>query len=80
MKRLGVNIDHVATIRNARNSSHPDPVNIAKYVMEWAPHSITCFAILTGSGCEEPLAFLTVATWSILTPNLFILQIYFQVS
>tara|TARA_B100000780_G_scaffold79941_1_gene54338 strand:+ start:583 stop:1302 length:720 start_codon:yes stop_codon:yes gene_type:complete len=41
MKRLGVNIDHVATIRNARNSSHPDPVNIAKYVMECGAHSIT---------------------------------------
>ncbi|MDA1319955.1 MAG: pyridoxine 5'-phosphate synthase [Proteobacteria bacterium] len=27
--RLGVNIDHVATIRNARGASHPDPVNAA---------------------------------------------------
>ncbi|MCJ8159058.1 pyridoxine 5'-phosphate synthase [Sphingomonas sp. LaA6.9] len=27
--RLGVNIDHVATIRNARGGSHPDPVNAA---------------------------------------------------
>ena len=26
MKRLGVNIDHVATVRNARGSSHPDPL------------------------------------------------------
>ena len=41
MKRLGVNIDHVATVRNARGSSHPDPVNIAKYVMECGAHSIT---------------------------------------
>ncbi|MDC1138628.1 pyridoxine 5'-phosphate synthase, partial [Candidatus Pelagibacter sp.] len=23
MKRLGINIDHVATVRNARGSSHP---------------------------------------------------------
>ncbi|MFN3610015.1 MAG: pyridoxine 5'-phosphate synthase, partial [Hyphomonas sp.] len=23
--RLGVNIDHVATIRNARGGAHPDP-------------------------------------------------------
>ncbi|MGH6632983.1 MAG: pyridoxine 5'-phosphate synthase, partial [Sphingopyxis sp.] len=23
--RLGVNIDHVATIRNARGGEHPDP-------------------------------------------------------
>ena len=28
MKRLGVNIDHVATVRNARGSFHPDPVSI----------------------------------------------------
>ena len=27
--RLGVNIDHVATIRNARGGSHPDPVQAA---------------------------------------------------
>jgi len=41
MKRLGVNIDHVATVRNARSSSHPDPASIAKYVMECGAHSIT---------------------------------------
>lgn len=28
--RLGVNIDHVATIRNARGGIHPDPVESAK--------------------------------------------------
>jgi pyridoxine 5-phosphate synthase len=28
--RLGVNIDHVATIRNARGGDHPDPVKAAK--------------------------------------------------
>tara|TARA_B110000971_G_scaffold196877_1_gene212334 strand:- start:121 stop:840 length:720 start_codon:yes stop_codon:yes gene_type:complete len=41
MKRLGVNIDHVATVRNARGSSHPDPTSIAKHVMECGAHSIT---------------------------------------
>jgi len=41
MRRLGVNIDHVATIRNARGTSHPDPVSIAKHVMECGAHSIT---------------------------------------
>ena len=41
MKRLGVNIDHVATVRNARGSSHPDPINIAKHVMQCGAHSIT---------------------------------------
>ena len=28
--RLGVNIDHVATIRNARGGTHPDPLRAAK--------------------------------------------------
>ena len=28
--RLGVNIDHVATIRNARGGAHPDPVRAAR--------------------------------------------------
>jgi len=41
MKRLGVNIDHVATVRNARGSSHPDPASIAKHVMECGADSIT---------------------------------------
>ena len=41
MKRLGVNIDHVATVRNARGSLHPDPASIAKHVMECGAHSIT---------------------------------------
>jgi pyridoxine 5-phosphate synthase len=41
MKRLGVNIDHIATVRNARGSSHPDPFTIAKHVMKCGAHSIT---------------------------------------
>jgi pyridoxine 5-phosphate synthase len=32
MLRLGVNIDHVATIRNARGGDHPDPVRAAQIV------------------------------------------------
>ena len=28
--RLGVNVDHVATVRNARGGAHPDPVDAAK--------------------------------------------------
>jgi pyridoxine 5-phosphate synthase len=28
--RLGINIDHVATIRNARGEAHPDPIRAAK--------------------------------------------------
>ena len=41
MKRLGVNIDHVATVRNARGSLHPDPLLIAKQVMKSKADSIT---------------------------------------
>ena len=29
MIRLGVNVDHVATVRNARGGAHPDPVDAA---------------------------------------------------
>ncbi len=41
MKRLGINIDHVATIRNARGEGHPDILNVAKYVMKLGADSIT---------------------------------------
>ena len=41
MKRLGVNIDHVATIRNARGEFHPDPFNAAKFVKKVGADSIT---------------------------------------
>ena len=40
-KRLGVNIDHVATVRNAIGSKHPDPLLIAKQVMSYKADSIT---------------------------------------
>ena len=40
-KRLGINIDHVATIRNARGFSHPNPLTIAKQVMQSKADSIT---------------------------------------
>ena len=32
MKNLGVNIDHVATLRNARGEFHPDPFHAAIFV------------------------------------------------
>ena len=41
MIRLGVNIDHVATLRNARGESHPDPLNAAKFVKNSGADSIT---------------------------------------
>jgi pyridoxine 5-phosphate synthase len=39
--RLGVNIDHVATIRNARGGDHPDPVNAARIAAEAGADGIT---------------------------------------
>ena len=41
MKRLGVNIDHIATIRNARGEKHPDPFIAAKFVKKLGADSIT---------------------------------------
>ena len=41
MKRLGINIDHVATVRNARGEGHPSILNAAKYVMKLGADSIT---------------------------------------
>ena len=41
MKRLGVNIDHVATIRNARGENHPDPFFAASQVVEMGADSVT---------------------------------------
>jgi pyridoxine 5-phosphate synthase len=39
--RLGVNVDHVATIRNARGGHHPDPVQAAKVAMAAGADGIT---------------------------------------
>ena len=40
-KRLGVNIDHVATLRNARGEKHPDPYTVALEVLKAGADSIT---------------------------------------
>jgi pyridoxine 5-phosphate synthase len=39
--RLGVNIDHVATIRNARGGIHPDPVKAAILAQKFGADGIT---------------------------------------
>ncbi len=39
--RLGVNIDHVATIRNARGGGHPDPVRAARQAAQAGADGIT---------------------------------------
>ncbi len=39
--RLGVNVDHVATIRNSRGGGHPDPVRAAKLAIAAGADGIT---------------------------------------
>lgn len=39
--RLGINIDHVATLRNARGGFHPDPLRAAKLAVEAGADNIT---------------------------------------
>ena len=41
MKRLGVNIDHIATVRNARGENHPDPYDAALQVVKMGADSVT---------------------------------------
>ena len=41
MKKLGVNIDHVATLRNARGEFHPDPLLAAKLATVYGADSVT---------------------------------------
>ena len=40
-KKLGVNIDHVATIRNARGELYPDPLRAALFAQNCGADSIT---------------------------------------
>ena len=39
--RLGVNIDHVATVRNARGGRHPDPLKAAEVAIAAGADGIT---------------------------------------
>ena len=39
--RLGLNLDHVATVRNARGGTHPDPVRLAHLAVEAGADGIT---------------------------------------
>ncbi|MET0157096.1 MAG: pyridoxine 5'-phosphate synthase, partial [Methyloceanibacter sp.] len=39
--RLGINIDHVATLRNARGGHHPDPLRAAVVAIEAGADNIT---------------------------------------
>ena len=39
--RLGVNIDHVATVRNARGEKYPSPLRAAMIAQKYGAHSVT---------------------------------------
>ena len=39
--RLGVNIDHVATVRNARGENYPSPLRAAITAQKCGAHSVT---------------------------------------
>ena len=41
MRKLGINIDHIATIRNARAENHPNILKAAKFVMKCGASLIT---------------------------------------
>ena len=41
MKRLGVNIDHIATVRNARGENHPSVISGAKFVIKCGADLVT---------------------------------------
>ena len=43
--RLGVNIDHVATLRNARGEKHPDPYSAALSALKYGADSITIHSV-----------------------------------
>ncbi|MEI6863371.1 MAG: pyridoxine 5'-phosphate synthase, partial [Candidatus Omnitrophota bacterium] len=42
MAKLGINIDHVATIRQARKALTPDPIEAARLCEEAGCDSIVC--------------------------------------
>ena len=42
MIRLGINIDHIATLREARQESFPDPVLAAKEAIAGGADGIVC--------------------------------------
>lgn len=72
--RLGVNIDHVATVRNARGGRHPDPVRAALLAIEAGADGITAHLredrrhirdedmVRLKAGISKPLNFEMAAT------------------
>ncbi len=72
--RLGVNVDHVATVRNARGGKHPDPVKAAEIALAAGADGITAHlredrrhiidddVIRLKAGIEKPLNLEMAAT------------------
>ena len=63
--RLGVNIDHVATVRNARGGEHPDPVRAAEIAVAAGADGITAHLRedrrhITDKDIERLMAAITV--------------------
>ena len=55
--RLGVNIDHVATLRNARGGSRPDPVRAALAAIAAGADALTGGGVLAVWSEEPDLPF-----------------------
>ena len=53
---LGVNVDHVATLRQARGTPYPDPVAIALIAEENGADSITCLLYTSPSPRDATLS------------------------
>ena len=53
MLRLGVNIDHVATIRNARGGALPDPVRAAHLAVSAGADGITAHRLARGEAARR---------------------------
>ena len=72
--RLGVNVDHVATLRNARGEAYPDPLEAARMAIEAGADGITIHlredrrhirdsdVFLVRAGIDKPLNFEMAAT------------------
>ena len=54
--RLGVNIDHVATIRNARGGQHPDPLRAARMAAEAGADHGCAISAARHAGFDRPAA------------------------
>ena len=50
--RLGVNIDHVATVRNARGETYPSPLRAALLAQKSGAESVTCL-LYTSDAADE---------------------------